>query len=131
MSQYLYYALFEAEDDRYNVSFPDLPGCLTFGENMADALYMAKDALEGHLLVQEDLQNPIPAPSKPMDITVPINTLLIPIQVNTELARIKEENKYIKKTLTIPRYLNVLGERKGINFSQVLQDALKKHLLER
>ena len=128
MSKYLFYATFEYDDNNYNVSFLDLPGCLTFGENMSDALRMAKDALEGHLLVMEDYNDEIPVPSMPQDIVIPNGSLLIPIEVDTQLVRFKEENKYIKKTLTIPKYLNALGEENGINFSQILKDALEQCL---
>ena len=128
MSKYLYYAVFDYEDGNYNVSFPDLPGCLTFGETMSEALRMAKDALEGHLLVMEDYKDDIPNPSEPADIALTENSLLIPIEVDTQLVRFKEENKSIKKTLTIPKYLNILGEENGINFSQLLKDALEQRL---
>lgn len=128
MSKYLYFAIFDYEDGAYHVSFPDLSGCLTFGDNMSEALHLAKNALEGHMLVAEDYEDEIPVATNPSDITIPEGALLIPIEADTKLVRIKKENKYIKKTLTIPQYLNVLGEEHGINFSQVLQDALKKRL---
>lgn len=68
MAKYLYFALFEQEDEQYIVSFPDLPGGNTFGEDLSDALHMAKDALEGHLLILEDEKEEIPSPSKSKDI---------------------------------------------------------------
>ena len=128
MSKYLYYAIFEFEDNAYNVFYPDLPGCVTFGKDMSEALRMAKDALEGHMLVMEDYKEAIPEASNPNEIVVPKGALLIPIEIDTKLARYKEENKYVKKTLTIPQYLNRLGEEKNVNFSQILQDALRQHL---
>ena len=89
---------------------------------------MAKDALEGHILVLEDYNDPIPTPTNPQDIQISNNALLIPIEIDTKIARYKEENKFIKKTLTIPQHLNILGEQHGINFSQLLQDALRERL---
>lgn len=125
---YLYYAIFEAEGDAFNVSFPDLDGGFTFGENMHDALYMAKDLLEGWLILAEDDDEQFPTPSKPEDITLEEGQLLIPIEANLKAARAKYEAQLSKKTLTIPKYLNILAEEKGINFSQTLTDALKEKL---
>lgn len=129
MAKYLYYALFESEENgQYSVSFPDLPGCLTFGDDMSDALYMAKDVLEGWMIDVENDNESIPAPSYPNEITVPTNALLIPIEVDTKIARIKFGNKAINKTLTIPYWLDELAKASNINFSQVLQEGLKKQL---
>lgn len=125
---YIYPALFEKEGNFYNVSFPDLPGCLTFGESMSEALHMAQDALEGYLIVLEDDQEDIPSPSSPFTIPARNNQIIVPIEANTDLAREKEEAKLIKKTLTIPSYLNKLANDSGINFSATLTDALKEKL---
>lgn len=54
--------------------------------------------------------------------------LLIPIEANLEVARLKENTKMIKKTLTIPNYVNALAEKEGINFSQTLTEVLKEKL---
>lgn len=125
---YLYPALFEKEGHSYNVSFPDLPGCLTFGDSMAEALHMAQDALEGYLIILEDDKEVIPSPSNPFTILARNNQIVVPVEANTALAREKEETKLIKKTLTIPSYLNRLANDSGINFSATLTDALKEKL---
>ena len=65
---YLYYAIFSKEGHQYNVSFPDLDGAFTCGEDMNDALYMAKDLLEGWLLVAENEGDEIPPASEPESI---------------------------------------------------------------
>lgn len=125
---YLFFALFHPDEEGYSISFPDLPGCLTCGENMSDALYMAKDALEGHLIVLEDEKNVIPSATLESEITVPKGDLLIPIQVNTKIARLKDEAELIKKTVTIPKYLNELGKERNINFSALFTKTLKENL---
>jgi len=125
---YLYYAIFEEENGAYNVRFPDLLGAFTFGENMHEALYMAKDLLGGYLSILEDDNETIPTASNPSAIELQKGELLIPIEVDVQLFREKEEMKLIKKTINIPNYLNRLGKEKGLNFSQVMTEALHQKL---
>ena len=129
MAKYLYYALFEPEENGgYSVSFPDLPGCLTCGDDMSEALYMAKDALDGWMIGVENDNEPVVKSSEPGEIERPKDGLLIPIESDTNLARIKFGQKSVKKTLTIPSWLNEIGERHQVNFSRLLQDALVSYL---
>ncbi|KRL19375.1 toxin-antitoxin system, antitoxin component, HicB family [Lentilactobacillus kisonensis DSM 19906 = JCM 15041] len=128
LMNYLYFALFtQNSDGQFEVTFPDFdPYVATFGDNIADALHMAHDALEGYLLTAEDGHDELPKPSDPKAIAHGEDQLLIPIEVDTKIAREREENMSIKKTLTIPKYLNDLGNQSHINFSATLTDALKK-----
>lgn len=127
---YLYFAIFSTlPDGRIDVTFPDLaPHAATFGEDLAEALHMAKDALEGYLLTLEDFKEVIPTPSNQEVFSITSNQLLIPIEVDTKIARLREHSHFVKKTLTIPSYLNDLGIQRGINFSAALTDALKERL---
>lgn len=125
---YLYYAIFTPDGDKYNVSFPDLDGAFTFGENMSDALAMAHDLLEGWLIVAENEGDDIPNPSEPNAFKTEGNELIIPIEVDLKMAQLKHSNKLVKKTLTIPEYLNHLGSEHNINFSATLTEALKEKL---
>lgn len=125
---YLYYAIFTPSDGQYAVEFPDLLGAATFGEDMHDALYMAKDLLAGWLLGEEDDGNEFPQASKHQEITIEPNDLIIPIEVDLDFYRKKFDSKPVKKTLSIPNYLNDLGNKAGINFSQTLTEALKEKL---
>ncbi|MDF7638452.1 type II toxin-antitoxin system HicB family antitoxin [Lactobacillus sp. ESL0791] len=129
--KYLYFAIFTLNKaGQYEVSFPDFaPEVATYGNNLSEALAAAKQALTGVLLVKEDYRETIPTASTQTEIHYDKGELLIPIEVNTELAREKEENKLVKKTLTIPSYLDKLGKSKGINFSQTLTAALKEKLI--
>ena len=130
MSKHLYYALFDPEDEGgYCVTFPDLPGCITCGADMSDALYMARDALDGWMIGIEDDRKEIPVPTSPTDIDIPKGVLLIPIESDTKLARIKFNNKtIIKKSRTLLYWLNEITERHHVDFSMILQDALLSHL---
>lgn len=84
---YLYYAVFKPEDNGYAVSFPDLDGAFTCGDSMSESLYMAKDLLEGWLIIAEQEGDPIPKATEPSDIYVDSNELIIPIEVDLELAK--------------------------------------------
>lgn len=124
----IYYAVFNFAEDGINVVFPDLDNAATFGENMHEALYMAKDLLAGWLLDAEDEKEAFPVPSDHLNIPVAPEDLLIPIEIDLAFYRKKFNSKPIKKTLTIPSYLNDLGNEAEINFSATLTEALKEKL---
>lgn len=125
----LYYAVFTLDDDgAVGVVFPDLNHAATFGDNMHEALYMAKDLLAGWLLGEEDDGNDFPKASQPQDIEIESGELIVPVEVDLDFYRKKFDSKPVKKTLTIPNYLNELGKKAEINFSQTLAEALEQKL---
>ena len=128
--KYMYYAVFTQEKDYIDITFPDLEGCITFGDNLEEALYMSKDALEGYLLVLEDEKMSIPKPSTYQELQTKLNDnqQLQLINVDTDFIRRREENKAVNKMVTLPKWLVDLGKEKKVNFSQVLQQALKNEL---
>lgn len=133
MSKYLYFAVLETDIDNegYTVTFPDLPGCITEGDTLTEALDMARDALEGYLLVLEDEKEKIPAASdwESINSQLESNSLIVTaIKADTRIARMREDSRSVKKTLTIPNWLDELAKESNINFSKVLQDALKELL---
>jgi hypothetical protein len=92
------------------------------------AVYMAQDVLNLTLYDLEQDKKPIPAASKPRDIKTTGGQFTSVVAVDTETYRRFYENKAVKKTLTIPMWLNECAERANINFSGILQEALKAHL---
>ena len=127
--KYAYAAVFSPEENGlYSVNFPDLEGCYTTGDNMADAVYMAQDVLCLTLYDLEQNKKPIPDASNPRHIKIGDDEFISVIAVDTEHYRRFYENKAIKKTLTIPSWLNERAERANINFSGILQAALKERL---
>ena len=127
--KYAYVAVFSPEESGLiSVDFPDLQGCYTSGDDIADAVYMAQDVLCLTLYDLEQDKKPIPKASKPQDITITGEQFTSVIAVETETYRRYYENKSVKKTLTIPMWLNERAERENINFSGVLQEALKERL---
>lgn len=129
MDRYIYVAIFTKEDEYYNVSFPDLPGCYTYGKTIEEAYNMAKEALELHLYGMEEDGDCIPVPTVGESIIVnESNSFTTLIEAYMPLVRNQMLNKAVKKTLTIPKWLNDLAEEYKINFSQLLQDSLKNYL---
>lgn len=129
MDRYIFPAVFEPGAKKgYTVTFPDLPGCITEGDSMEEALHMAKDALELHLYGMEKDGDIMPAPTSPEKLKIPEKSFVSLIEIWMPVIRDEMQNKAVKKTLTIPKWLNDVAEKNNVNFSQVLQSALKEYL---
>lgn len=129
MSKYVYPAIFEKEPEGgYSVYFPDIEGCYTQGEDLADAVENAKDALCLALYDLEEKSAVIKEASDISALTVRDGDFTSLISCDTIEYRRYFDNKAVKKTLTIPNWLNVMSERANINFSAVLQKALMQEL---
>lgn len=125
MSKYAYPAVFTLEKDgTYSIIFPDLEGCYTCGDSLEDGIEMAEDALALTLYGYEKEGREIPKASVPTAITVSENEFVNFIACDTMAYRKMYNNKAVKKTLTIPEWLNEAATSMGLNFSQVLQEAL-------
>lgn len=118
---FIYPAIFHKENDTYWVEFPDLEGCQTYGETLNETMAHAQEALAGYILtILEDNQQ-IPEPSDISHIGHDHDSFIT--LVTCDINQYKD-TKAIKKTLTIPAWLNERAVSMGINFSQVLQEAL-------
>jgi len=126
--RYIYPAIFDYAEDGISIEFPDLPGCLTCGDTEEEALRMAKEAMALHLYGLEQDGDTIPEPTKVKYITVEDNQAVVLIDAWMPPFRHEMENKAVKKTLTIPKWLDDLAQENNVNFSHILQDALKKYL---
>ena len=120
-----YPAIFTQENEGYSVTFPNLPGCQTQGDTTEEAITMSQEALGLYLVSLEERKLPIPAPANPLSVDAPANGFITLITVNLNDYR---RNKAIKKTLTIPQWLNDEAEARNINFSKTLQQALTEKL---
>ena len=116
-----YPAIVHEEDGSFWVEFPDLEGCFSEGEAMADAISNASDALGGYLCSLMDRGIEIPVASDAKDIQPESGVVTI---IVTDPLSYKRSTKSVKKTLTIPEWLNDEAEKRHINFSSVLQKAL-------
>lgn len=128
MAKYIYPAILEKEGAFYNVNFPDLENCYTQGETLEDAYEMAEDILCLTLYNLEENGDLIPEPSDIKSIKINDNQFTSLVACDTLEYRQYYDNKAIKKTLTIPSWLNKTAEREGVNFSALLQSALKHEL---
>ena len=126
--KYVYPAIFTYDDDGINIEFPDIEGCFSCADTDEEALYMAEDVLGLCLLVLEEDDEKIPEPSNLKDIKIEENQKTSLISVWMPTVRKAINNKPIKKTLTIPQWLDVMAREKDINFSYILQEGLKKEL---
>ncbi len=119
-------AIFHRENNSYWVDFPDLAGCQSFGDTQTETLYNAKEALEGYALSLIENGEKLPEPSEISSIKTDEDSFVS--LVDTDLSPYLNKSKAVKKTLTIPEWLNDAATEKGINFSRALQDALIQKL---
>ena len=123
MNRLFYPAVFHKEDDGFWISFPDFPECFTEGDDMQQAYEMAVDALGLAITSRQKEKEEIPVPTDISEIEE--NDGFIVVLEFDMLAYLKKHNsKAVKKTLTIPEWLNESATAMGLNFSQVLQEAL-------
>jgi len=116
-----YPAIVHAEEGQYWAEFPDLEGCFSQGDSLPDVISNASEALGGYLCSLMDRGLSVPAASDAKEIDAGDGYVTI---VVTDPFSFKRSTKSIKKTLTIPEWLNEEAEKRHINFSSVLQKAL-------
>lgn len=129
MSKLFFPAVFHPEEvGGYSVAVPDFDGCFTQGDTLEEAYEMAFDAIG--LFIEDLLDNKqnLPQPSSPKDLKHEPDDFVVLIEFDLDAYRRKHNSKAVKKTLTIPAWLNEAAEEKHINFSGVLQEALKQQL---
>lgn len=127
---FVYPAIFHPEETGFSVFFPDLKGCQTQGENLEESTIMAQEALGAYLECFAEDDRSIPASSLPKDLVVKDDDFVAMISVDIVVFKEKLNNKAIKKTLTIPAWLNNEAEKQHINFSSVLKEALIERISE-
>ncbi len=127
--KYVYPAVFEkAEEGGYNVSVPDIKGCYTCADTLAEAIEMAEDCIEMMLVTIEDEKKPVPEASGLKEIEAKTDAVVSLVRADTDEWRRQFSTRSVKKTLTIPMWLNAKAEDNNINFSQTLQEALCRKL---
>ena len=115
----VYPAILHREDGAYWIEFPDLEGCQSFGDTLMEIMDNAKEALTGYCLTLIEEQRKLPAASDLDTIEMEDGDGIVVIEAN-----LKDATKSVKKTLTIPAWLNAAAESRNINFSETLQNAL-------
>ena len=115
----VYPAVLHREDGAYWIEFPDLEGCQSFGDTLMEIMDNAKEALTGYCLTLIEEQRKLPAASDLDTIEMEDGDGIVVVEAN-----LKDATKSVKKTLTIPAWLNAAAESRNINFSETLQNAL-------
>ena len=124
--KYVYPALFVKEDESIIVTFPDLEDTFTDGATMQEAFENAEDVLNLMLWNREEEKDDIPMPSSPEQITVPQEATLAMIKADTLAYRKLHDQKTIRRSITLPSRLDTIAREHNINFSQLMQNAIRR-----
>lgn len=124
--KYIYTATFVPNEDgtKYYCRVPDLPGCITTGSSIDDAIEMITDAASGWLVVAEDEGNEIPTATPQHMLDIPVNAACSIIRIDTFAYRAATDTRAVRKNVSLPAWMATLAEKRGVNCSQVLQDGL-------
>lgn len=128
--KYKFYANIVKEGHFYKINFPDFPDIEEYSDGLEETINKAEEELGRQLIKMEAQKITIPKPSSYQELFQYLspNSQLQLIFVNTEVARAKERNKSVNKMVTLPEYLIALGKEQKLNFSQILQKALREEL---
>lgn len=128
--RYTYTAVITQEDGKYYARVPDVSGCVTTGHSVEDAILQITDALSGCLVVLEDEGLPIPAVTPQCGIVHDTVDILTLVSVDTIAYRAQTDTRAVRKNVSIPAWMASMADRRGINCSKVLQDALTQQLAQ-
>ena len=124
--KYIYPAVFTEEKDGILVDFPDLPNCYTDGATIEEAFENAEDALALALWHLEEECADIPVPSAPATLTVPKSASVALVRADTLPVRQMNDMRTVRKIVTLPSWMDTLARERNINFSKLLQNAIRK-----
>lgn len=121
---YTFPAIFEDSNGTYIAKFPDFPDCYSRGDDYLETFANAMEALNLQVYMMELKKKTIPTPTPIDRVGVSKKQVVATIELNMKLFRARMKGKFVKKTLNIPEYLNIMGEQRGVNFSAILREAL-------
>lgn len=127
-NRYSFIAVFSVDNDGISIEFPDLPGCFPCADNMDEAIKNAREALGLHLWGMEQDNEPIPEPTPLQNIHCRENEIPAVIDVFMPTFRDKINNRFVKKTLSLPAWLADMADEDGVNCSKIFQNALMEYL---
>ncbi len=125
---YIYPVVLQKEGGGYLITFPDFPGQMTEAETEEEAIIAAQEVLALNISENEDLGQENPKPVKQEDIELGKGQKLVYVHVWMPYFRQVQKVVYVKKTLTIPKWIDEMAKAKNVNFSSVLVKGLKKEL---
>ena len=121
--EFVYPAIFQANDDgSYTITYPDLPGCISEGKSLENAMSMAQSALAQWIEYLIDKNQEIPQPSPMQSVLVEANEFVNLIHFDNK------DKRAVKRTVSIPKWMDEGASQSGLSLSRVLQDALKERL---
>ena len=128
--KYTYTATFVPTEDgtEYYCRVPDLPGCITTGDSLEDAIEQVTDAASIWLVTQEDEGLPIPSPTPQAQLPHEDGMVFSLIRIDTIAYRAQIDTRAVRKNVSLPAWLANLADKRGINCSQVLQEGLLEKL---
>lgn len=123
MAEYVYPAIFHSNDDgSYTITFPDLDGCISEGKSLGNAMYMAQAALTQWIEYLTDKKQDIPEASNLKDVNPAADEFVSLIRADIK------DGRAVKRTVSIPKWMDDQVSEAGLSLSRVLQDALKEKL---
>lgn len=123
MAEYIYPAVFQQnEDGSFTITYPDLPGCISEGKSLGNAMYMAQAALTQWIEYLIDKKQAIPPASHPQSVAVAQGEFVSLIRTDVK------DGRAVKRTVSIPRWMDDKASESGLSLSRILQDALKERL---
>lgn len=129
MRKITYLAVMEpTEDGGYAVFFPDVPGCITYGETLETAERMAEEAVGLHIYMMECDGERVPEASKVLNPEDAQGCLVVPITIFPDLVKNEMDNKRVKTNITLPAWLKRIAEEHCVNYSRILETALMDYL---
>ena len=125
----IYAALFEQKDGRVYTRVPDLPGCITSGDTLEEAYEMTLDAANLWMTAWvEDEKQPAPQATPIAQVECPESTRIMLIQIDTDEYLRRTETKAVRRTVSIPSWMDQIARKQGISLSKVLQEALRNQI---
>ena len=128
--KYIYSAVFSPSEDgaKYYARIPDLPGCISTGNSLQDAIEQITDAASGWLVVAEDEDLSIPPATPQSSIDCDSDSIFSLIQIDTIAYRSMTDTRAVRKNVSLPAWMAELADKRGINCSRLLQESLKSRL---
>lgn len=128
--KYIYSATFTPIEDGsgFYARVPDLPGCITTGKDLHDAIVQITDAASGWLVVAEDEGIPTPTPTTQAELEHEDGCIFSMIQVDTIAYRAATDTRAVRKNVSLPAWMAALADKRGLNCSQILQEGITARL---
>jgi len=128
MRKLIYLAVFETDENPgISVYFPDVPGCVSCGDDFDHALKMAKEALSLHIFGMEKDGEPLPKRTDKIP-NIGAGEMIVPVTIYPDVFNDEMANRRVKTTITLPRWLKDVAEKEGVNYSRLLETAIKETL---